>query len=231
MQTFVIPEDYQERILEAHRKLEKAYDDAEKRQAQLQNRLQRIKDLYKWEHIDREEYLKEHDDIQSELSALNAKDNGAETLDRLAHFLANVGDAWIEANREQRQKLSSILFEEVWIEHNRVVGVKPRPDFKPFFQLSYENHLKSSTCGLEPHRGRFFPKSRDSLSLIASKFKSKKGFISGCGLTHKPEAIPNLALMYLFCAGRGIGTLNVAVTEREAAAWYPLSQKKIVGFH
>jgi hypothetical protein len=27
------------------------------------------------------------------------------------------------------------------------------------------------------------------------------------------------------------GTLNVAVTEREAAAWYALSQKKMVGFH
>ena len=67
-------------------------------------------------------------------------------LDRLAHFLSNVADAWKEASQEQLNKLANTLFEEVWIEHNRVTGVKPKEELRPFFQLSYEEHLKSITC-------------------------------------------------------------------------------------
>jgi hypothetical protein len=39
LENFVIPQDYQDRILEAHRKLETAYDDLAKRRATLENRL------------------------------------------------------------------------------------------------------------------------------------------------------------------------------------------------
>jgi len=38
--------------------------------------------------------------------------------------------------------LDNTLFEQIWIEHNRVVGVKAREQLKPFFQLSYEEWLK-----------------------------------------------------------------------------------------
>ena len=94
------------------------------------------------------------------------------TLDKLAHFLGNVVDAWKEATQEQRNKLASALFEQVWIEHNRVVGVKPREELKPFFQLSYEEYLKSSTCQLETPRGRHFTIFSQSFSHIAPWFKS-----------------------------------------------------------
>jgi hypothetical protein len=147
-------EDYQERILEAHRKLKAAYDDSAKRHATLENRLARIKELYEWGHKPKDEYLAEYDAIQRELRALAAPDDKRKTLDKLAHFLSNVVDAWKEAAQEQRNKLASALFEQVWIEHNRVVGIKPREELKPFFQLSYEEYLKSSMCQLKSPRGR-----------------------------------------------------------------------------
>jgi hypothetical protein len=40
LEEFVIPDDYQEKILEAHRKLEAAYDEVEKRRNQLERRLE-----------------------------------------------------------------------------------------------------------------------------------------------------------------------------------------------
>jgi len=155
LENFVIPEDYQERILEAHRKLEAAYDDIAKRRATLKNRLARIKELYEWGHKSKEEYLTDRDAIQRELKALAPPEDRGKTLDKLAHFLGNVVDAWREASQEQRNRLASALFEEVWMEHNKVVGLKPREELKPFFQLSYEEYLKSSTCQLETPRGRF----------------------------------------------------------------------------
>ena len=156
LENFVIPEDYQERILGAHRKLETAYDDLAKRRATLENRLARIKELYEWGHKSKDEYLADYDAIQRELKMLVRPEDKGETLDKLAHFLGNMVDAWKEASQEQRNKLASALFEQVWIEHNRVVGIKPRDELKPFFQLSYEEYLKSSTCQLQTPRGRIF---------------------------------------------------------------------------
>ena len=156
LENFVIPEDYQEKILKAHHKLETAYDDLAKRRATLENRLARIKELYEWGHKSKDEYLADYDAIQRELVMLASPEDKGETLDKLAHFLGNVADAWKEASQEQRNKLAGALFEQVWLEHNRVVGIKPRDELKPFFQLSYEEYLKSSTCQLESPRGRFF---------------------------------------------------------------------------
>jgi len=145
--------------------LEAAYNNTAKRRATLENRLARIKELYEWGHKPKDEYLADYDAIQRELRALAAPDDKRKTLDKLAHFLGNVVDAWKEATQEQRNKLASALFEQVWIEHNRVVGVKPREELKPFFQLSYEEYLKSSTCQLETPRGRIQYFWRDFQSL------------------------------------------------------------------
>ena len=50
------------------------------------------------------------------------------TPERLAHFLANVADAWKEVTQEQHNKLARSLFEQIQTEDNKVVSVKPRPD-------------------------------------------------------------------------------------------------------
>ena len=175
LENFVIPENYQERILEAHRKLEAAYDDIGKRCATLENRLARIKELYEWGHKSKDEYLADYDDIQRELKTLAIPEDKGKSLDKLAHFLSNVVDAWKEATQEQRNKLANALFEQVWIELNRVVGVKPREELKPFFQLSYDEYLKSSTCQPESPRGRDLGLNKPS--------KSKIGYVTmlACG--------------------------------------------------
>lgn len=68
----------------------------------MENRLARIKELYEWGHKPREESLTDYDATQRELRTLaTPKDNG-KTLDKLAHFLGDVVEAWKEANQEQR---------------------------------------------------------------------------------------------------------------------------------
>jgi hypothetical protein len=34
------------------------------------------------------------------------------------------------------------VFDEIWVKDKQVIAVKPRPELKPFFQLSYEEWLK-----------------------------------------------------------------------------------------
>ena len=147
LENFTIPEDYQEKIIEAHRKLETAYDDEQR--IKLESRFRRIKELYKWNHIDRDEYLREYDEIQRELSRIVPEEDKGKALEKLAHFLRNIVDAWKEATQEQRNKLANVLFEDVWIKNNRVTGLKPREELRPFFQLSYEEYLKSIRCDPE----------------------------------------------------------------------------------
>ncbi len=64
--------------------------------------------------------------------------------EKLAYFLANVAEAWKEETQEQRNKMAHVLLEKIWIEDNKVVAIKPRDELRPFFQLSYEEHLKKS---------------------------------------------------------------------------------------
>ena len=66
---------------------------------------------------------------------------------KLAHFLRNVAQAWDEATQEQRNKLGSAMFEDILIDGNRTVAVKPRPELEPFFALNYRNLSTSESAG------------------------------------------------------------------------------------
>ena len=130
----MIPEDYQEKILEAHRRLQSAYDDTEKQRATLNARLERLGERYDWGHVAKKKYWAEYDDIQRQLRELAPADETTGNLDRLARFLANVADAWDEADQDQRNRLAKTLFEEIQVEDNKVAAVKPRPELEPFFR-------------------------------------------------------------------------------------------------
>lgn len=144
LKSFIIPEDYRERILEAHRKLETAYDDTIKRRDMLGRRLEKVKDMYKWGHMSKDEYLADYGEIQKELKMLTVPDDKGKTLEKLAHFLANVANAWEEGTQEQKNRMANVLFEQIWMVDNKVTEVKPRDELRPFFQLSYEEHLQKS---------------------------------------------------------------------------------------
>ena len=138
LKKFHIPEDYQEQILMEYRKLRDAYDDVEEQRWRLQAQLERIRDLYKWGDIDKAEYQREKQQIESELARITPFQVPSEHLKRLAEFLSSITKAWDTATNEQRNKLTRTLFEEIWVKDQEVVFVKPRPEFEPFFKLNWE---------------------------------------------------------------------------------------------
>jgi DNA invertase Pin-like site-specific DNA recombinase len=154
LETFVIPEDYREKILRMHRELLAAYDDPSNRRAALQDRLVRIKELYGWGHKSQAEYLADYEAIQRELSGLTPPEDNKKTLENLSAFLNNVRAAWKQADHAQRNKLANALFEQIWIEHTRIVGVKPREELRPLFRLSYDEHVRGTTSDSESPWGR-----------------------------------------------------------------------------
>ena len=158
LENFIIPQDYQDKIVEAHRKLQSAYDDTEKHKAALESRLERAKELYQWGHKSRDEYLADYEDIQKQLRLLSPIEVRDDHLSKLAQFLANVAEAWDEANQEQRNKIAKILFEQILVENNKVVAVKPRPELEPFFKLNLECHSRDIASDPDGIRTVYFPK-------------------------------------------------------------------------
>ncbi|MFC1909958.1 recombinase family protein [Chloroflexota bacterium] len=143
LRAFHIPEDFQERILEAHLKLRSAYNGVEREKSKLKGQLERIKDLYQLGHKPRQEYLADYAAITRKLESLPDAIVEEEELEKLAAFLEDIALVWEEAAEEQRNRLASQLFDVVWIENKQLVAVTPKPEFKPFFDLGYQGMPES----------------------------------------------------------------------------------------
>jgi len=153
LENFVIPDDYQKKILDAHRRLTKAYDNTERQCEQLKANLERLKKQYRWGHLSEREYLTEFQETKAQLKQLSPFQHREDELERLAQFLGNVVGAWREASQEQRNKLDRVLFEEVRLDSGgRVIALKPIAELQPFFRLSYECHAKDIGCHSEEGR-------------------------------------------------------------------------------
>ena len=143
LEQFVIPEDCQRRILEMYSQLGAHQQDVDKTRATLEGRLQRVRDLYTWGDIPREEYHTQRDAIQSELTELPTSDGNEQVLERLAGFLKHVVEGWRAGAQEQRNRLARVLFEEVAVQDQQVIALRPTPELEPFFRVSYECQEKS----------------------------------------------------------------------------------------
>jgi len=154
LNTFHLPEDYQQRILEAQQELEKAYTDAGAQKERLERQLKRARELYEWGDCPKLEYETRRDSILDQLRSLTVPRQPAEHLEKMARFLADVPAAWDAATPEQRGKLAQCLFEQVWLKDKQVIAVKPLPELEPFFRLNYEEFCKINIEDMSPTRIR-----------------------------------------------------------------------------
>jgi|GEM_PF-2711299 hypothetical protein len=87
--------------------------------------------------------FKEYKRTEMQIRQLSPAVSSKDSLKRLANFLANVAEAWRDANQNQRNNLARVLFEEIRLDNGgRVVSVKPRTEFESFFKLSFECQAK-----------------------------------------------------------------------------------------
>ena len=140
---FSIPDDYQRRILEMYTRLGAQHQDEDKTRSASESRLQRIKELYTWGDITKQEYRIQRDVVQRELAAIPTREGNTQNLERLASFLRNVVEGWRAASQEQRNQLARALFEEVRVRDKQMVAVRATPELEPFFRVSYGCQEKS----------------------------------------------------------------------------------------
>ncbi len=89
-------------------------------------------------HKSKEEYWADYDTIQGQLQSLAPAKDQSKSLEKLALFLKGISEAWKQADQQQRNRLAKQMFDIVWIKDRKVLAVTPRPEFKPFFDLQYE---------------------------------------------------------------------------------------------
>lgn len=113
----------------------------------LEGRLTRLQKLFEWGDKPEDEYLKERREIQQELGTLRPSQVQPHQLSRLRDFLSSVVLAWREASSEQRNRLAKAIYEDVYVEGDRLVAVRPRDEMRPLFMLGC--HEEGGTCGPE----------------------------------------------------------------------------------
>jgi hypothetical protein len=95
----------------------------------LEERLDRTRDLYELGDLTRPEYIARRDAINTELAtqALPSLDQASKVLEDFTTFWAG------ETDPAAKRQFLSHAFGGVWLDHDRIVAVQPKPSFLPFF--------------------------------------------------------------------------------------------------
>jgi DNA invertase Pin-like site-specific DNA recombinase len=135
LQGFTLPDDWKAQVLAAAADDQGRDDDGEARRNQLRNRLERLRELYSWGDLTREEYQAERSAMERELARLEPVQRRDDRLAVLAAYLESMPKAWADATDEQRNQLAGIIYEGIWVNGPVVEYVKPRPELEPLFQV------------------------------------------------------------------------------------------------
>ncbi len=107
-------------------------DTAHRRDA-LEERLGRTRDLYELGDLARPEYVARRDAIHAELTTLTPE--ALPDLDQAGKVLEGFTIFWQqETDPAAKRHFLSLVFGGIWLDQNRIVAVKPRPSFLPFFE-------------------------------------------------------------------------------------------------
>ncbi len=127
----------------------------------LLTQLDRLQDLYVLGDLTKPRYIMRRQTLEEELQRLAPPADP--DLDRAQELLGDFARFWhAEPNPAERRKLLASLFDHIWQDDGRIVAVKPRPAFAPYFKAIDEAKpkppkadgkrgvTKAGATGLEP---------------------------------------------------------------------------------
>ena len=131
---FELPSDWKAAILAEARRQHAEQDADSQRRSELEGRLERLKELYTWGDLTREQYQTQRTALEQELARLTPVQEPEGRLEALAAYLESLPAAWVDATPEQRNQLANILYRDVWVNGPVVEYVRPQPDLEPLFR-------------------------------------------------------------------------------------------------
>jgi site-specific DNA recombinase len=119
--------------------------ETKRQRATLEERLRRLRDLYELDDLSRPDYLARRDTLQAKLQGLAPQP--LPDLDQAKKVLDDFSIFWRqEPDPEAKRQLLQLLFERVWLDSGRVVAVRPKPAFAPFFQHHQQKTAAKAVC-------------------------------------------------------------------------------------
>lgn len=132
-----LPVDWRERVLELSQVKRGDTESYETRKTRLENRLERLKTLYKLGDIEQAEYITERADIHNKLEAL--KPSQVPEMEEAAAALEQIGTLLKRAKPEELEILFHSMLTTVYLHHDYpgyVVGIEPKPFLKELMDIS-----------------------------------------------------------------------------------------------
>ena len=129
-----LPDDWRDRLEELNEHREERQG-VEKRQAYLQGKLRRLRELYIDGDFDKPEYDRRKGELQDQLDALTVPD--APDVMEAGATLETLGQIWEDASLRIRRDMLRTIFEGIYVDMQtaRVVYVKPWPPFVGLFRM------------------------------------------------------------------------------------------------
>jgi site-specific DNA recombinase len=123
-----------------------------RKRSALEERLRRLRDLYELGDFDRNEYLARRQEIQTQLAALTPEplpdlDQAEQVLNDFSIFWRN------ESDPDAKRQMLQLVFERVWLDEGRIVAVRPKHAFAPFFQKHTHKSAAKARCKERERRG------------------------------------------------------------------------------
>jgi site-specific DNA recombinase len=132
-----LPDDWRERVLAISQAKRGDTESYETRKTRLENRLERLKTLYKLGDIEQDEYITERADIHNKLEAL--KPSQVPEMEEAATALEQIGALLKRANPEELDILFHSMLTTVYLHDDYpgyVVGIEPKPFLKDLMDVS-----------------------------------------------------------------------------------------------
>lgn len=150
---FQLPEEEQARLVSLWLASQGQAPDVRAQRESVERRLQRLREVYLDEGMDRAEYQRRRTILFKEREALPAESSSNEEVAReIAKYLANLPTAWRHATPDEKNRIARQLFAQALIDNKMVVAVKPRPEMLPFFEGVYGGSDGIRTRGLSLDR-------------------------------------------------------------------------------
>jgi site-specific DNA recombinase len=132
-----LPADWRERVLAMSQAKRGDSESYETKKTRLENRLERLKTLYKLGDIEQGEYITERADIHNKLEAL--KPSQVPEMEDAAAALEQIGSLLKRARPEELEILFHSMLTTVYLHHDYpgyVMGIEPKPFLQELMDIS-----------------------------------------------------------------------------------------------
>jgi hypothetical protein len=136
MSAIMLPDSWMDRLL-AKVQLADEVERVARERKKVENKLRKLGQVYLNDDLmEYEDYKSRKRKLEDELSSLVVP--GIDAVQAAGELLEDIPHLWEKADLTERRKMLMTMLEAVYVEckeEKRIVGIKPKPAFKPLFEI------------------------------------------------------------------------------------------------